>query len=107
MLTIQFVGGDRQGLRREPDLSVSVKKLCRAFHWLSVNSWPFMAATRLHALWETGSLDDSLEALLAAYAHSVGGSDGGVPIELIQGASSIAADHATIHAAGPANCTPT
>ena len=65
-----------------------------------------MAATKLQALWKTGSLDDSLEALLLAYARSVGGSDGGVPRELFDGASRIAVEHATIHAAGPANCTP-
>ena len=106
MLTIQIVGGDRQNLRWEPDLSVSVKKLRRAFHWSSGNSWPFMAATKLHALWETGSLDDSLEALLLAYARSVGVSDGGVPSEFIDGASRIAADRATIHAPGPPNCVP-
>ena len=34
MLTVQFVGSDREALRHEPDLSVSVRKLRKAFRWL-------------------------------------------------------------------------
>ena len=106
MLTVQFVGSNREALRYEPELSVSVRKLRKAFHWLSLNSWPFMEATKHHSLWETGSLDDALENLLTAYAHSVGGDGAGVPKELLESASQIAAEHAAVHAAGPANCTP-
>ena len=64
MLMVQFVGSDRQALRHQPDLRVSVQKLRNAFRWLSVNSWPWMEATKQHELWESGSLDESLEALL-------------------------------------------
>ena len=106
MLTVQFVGTDRQALRREPDLCVSGTKLRKAFHWLSLNSWPFMAATKHHSLWETDVLDDSLEELLQAYVQSIGTSDRGVPTELMQGASRIMAEHAAVHAKGPANCAP-
>ena len=107
MLTVQFVGSDRGALRHEPDLSVSVRRLRKACRWLSLNSWPFMEATKHHSLWETSSLDDALEKLLEAYTHSVGGDGGGVPTELIEGASRTAAEHAATHAAGPANCAPT
>ena len=106
MLTVQFVGTDRQALRHEPDLCVSVKKLRNAFRWLSMNSWPFMEATKHHSLWETDVLDDSLEELLQAYVQSIGKDDPGVPKELIEGASRIMAEHAAVHAKGPANCTP-
>ena len=49
-LLVQFVGDDRQALRHHRDLSVSVRKLRRAFRWLSLNSWPFMDATKRHEL---------------------------------------------------------
>ena len=62
-------GENRADLRHAPDLQVSVPKLRRAFRWLSVNSWPFMEATRDHALWESGSLERSLEELLQAYVQ--------------------------------------
>ena len=65
-----------------------------------------MEATKTHALWETGSLHDSFEALLAAYEQSVGSCDGGVPTQLVDGACRIDARRVTLHAAGPANCTP-
>ena len=106
MLTVQFVGSDREALRHEPDLSVSVLKLRAAFHWLSLNSWPFMQATKQHSLWETGSLDDTLESLLKAYELSVGGVSGGAPTHLVESASQIPAERVSVVAAGPANCTP-
>ena len=106
MLTVQFVGSDREALNHEPDLCVSVPKLRKAFHWLSLNSWPFMEATKQHALWENPDvLDDGLESLLRKYELSIGKVTG-VPSELIQGASRIAAEHAKVCAAGPADCTP-
>ena len=58
-LIVQYVGENREHLRRGPDLSVSVDKLRRAFAWLSVNSWPFIEATKHHALWETDLLAES------------------------------------------------
>ena len=105
-LQVQFVGENRDSLRQHPDLQVSVVRLRAAFQWLSQNSWPFMDATRHHSLWETGALDDSLEGLLRDYERSVGADFGGVPAELIQGASRIASDHAHTLASGPADCTP-
>ena len=105
-LLVQFVGADREALRRAPELSVSVEKLRAAFRWLSLNSWPFMEATKGHSLWHTGALDPKLEALLQEYAQSVGGTQGGTPAELVQGASRIAPEHASVLASGPANCTP-
>ena len=60
MLTVQFVGDNRQTLRREPSLSVSVKKLREAFRWLSYNSWPFMEQTKEHIVLADGLLDESL-----------------------------------------------
>ena len=69
MLVVQFVG-NRQGLRSNQELSVSVEKLRCAFRWLSVNSWSFMEATTHHELWESNLLDSSLEDLLQAYERS-------------------------------------
>ena len=63
-MLVQFVGEDRLALRSHPDLSVSVMKLRRAFRWLSVNSWPFMEATKHHELWDTDLLDDAFEDLV-------------------------------------------
>ena len=105
MVIVQFVGEDRRALRQEADLSVSVDKLRQAFRWLSQNSWPFMDATKHHELWETGLLDKSLEDLLSAYATSVGSTTGGVPCELLQGASRIPACKSAVVLHGPANCT--
>ena len=42
---------------------------------------------------------------MKAYESSVGGVVGGTPTELVQGAALISADHAQVHAKGPANCT--
>jgi len=63
-----------------------------------------MEATKEHALWTIGLLAPALESLLEAYTHSVGGADGGVPSDLIQGATRIAPDRASVYAAGPADC---
>ena len=63
-LLVQFVGEDRERLRTEPELSVSVEKLRKAFVWLSVNSWPFMEKTRDHEQWQHGALAEPLEELL-------------------------------------------
>ena len=64
-----------------------------------------MEATKYHAAWESGALHGSLEHLLKAYESSVGGADGGTPVELVQVAASIPVEHALVHARGPANCT--
>jgi len=104
MVIVQFVGENRQELRQHGELSVSVEKLRKAFQWLSMNSWPFMEATKQHDLWSTGLLDQSLEELLHAYTQSIGSSTGGMPSELFLGATRIAPEHAGVHAAGPADC---
>ena len=103
-LIVQFVGDDREKLRWDPDRSVSVDKLRRAFAWLSVNSWPYLEATRHHELWESGSLATPFEELLQAYSNSVGDPTGGTPKELIAAASRIPAVHANVHGSGPADC---
>jgi hypothetical protein len=105
MLTVQFVGGSREQLRHEPSLSVSVVRLRAAFHWLAFNCWPFMEATRHHAVMESGALGESLEAFLAAFEKSVGGSQGGTPSEIVQGASKIDQGHAAILQKGPGDAT--
>ena len=83
-VVVQFVGENREALRYEKGLCVSVQKLRRAFQWLSLNSWPFMEATRHHELWETGSLDPAFETLLEEYFKSTGTRSGGVPCEVLQ-----------------------
>jgi len=104
-LLVQFVGGDRQLLRFHPDLQVSVQKLQKAFLWLSENSWPFMEATKTHSFEEGESMDTALRTLLQQYASSVGGDVGGVPAEILQGATQIPEDRASVVLRGPANCT--
>jgi hypothetical protein len=101
---VQFVGENREALRYEKDLRVSVVKLRNAFRWLSLNSWPFMEATKYHELWETGALDPALETLLGEYSQSIGTDQGGVPAEILQAASRIAPEHAFVNVAGPAQC---
>ena len=101
VVVVQFVGEDRQRLRYERDLSVSVTQLRAAFLWLSQNSWPFMEATKCHEAWEAGALADDFEVLLQEYERSVGGVDGGTPAELVQSACRISVDHAYVHQAGP------
>ena len=103
-LVVQYVGEDRAALRGHKDLSVSVDKLRIAFRWLSLNTWPFMDATKHHDIWQTGFLDPSLEHLLQAYTKSVGSTVGGAPAEIIQGAMRISPERASVSAAGPKDC---
>ena len=65
-----------------------------------------MVETQHHELWQTNLLDKPLEELLTAYVNSVGGETGGVPSELLQGASRIDATRASVLRSGPADCTP-
>ena len=101
MLTVQFVGENRADLCHHPDLSVSVERLRAALTWLSFNSWPYMEATQHHAVWESNRLPEALEVLLAQYASSVRCVTGGTPCELVQGASRITAERASVFSAGP------
>ena len=47
------------------------------------------------------ALGARLEGLLASYARSTGSAEGGVPAELIQGATRISAAHASLSKRGP------
>ena len=104
MLQVQFVGSDRSCVRAHPDLQVSLGNSRQAFRWLSVNSWPFMEATRKHVLWESDKLDNKLEELLDLYQQSLGVVPQGVPAELVQGAAQILPRQARVLAFGPADC---
>ena len=105
-VVVQFVGEDRDALRQHPELSVSTHKLRDAFFWVSQNSWPFMEATKHHELWDQkGTLAPVLEDLLQAYETSVGTSGVGTPKELLERAVRVASERATVHRAGPADCT--
>ncbi len=104
MLQVQFVGEDRTCIRSHPDLQVSVQNLRAAFRWLSLNSWPFMEATKHHDLWEGDKLDNGLEELLQQYVKSIGVVTGGVPAEILQGAARISAADARVSSSGPADC---
>jgi hypothetical protein len=106
MLQVQFVGSNRSCVRSHPDLKVSLQNLREAFRWLSVNSWPFMNATKHHVAWESGKLNASLESLLQQYKQSLGAVDEGVPAELVQGAARIPPGQAKVLASGPADCVP-
>ena len=103
-LQVQFVGGDRSCLRSHADLQVSVEKLRSAIVWLSTNSWPFMEATKHHDAWESGCLEGNLEELLQQYAVSTGSQNGGVPAEIVQGASAIALELSKVALRGLADC---
>ena len=85
-LAIQFVGGDKSGLRYEPTLTVSVNRLRSAFWWLAENCWPWMEATKTSGLRSHSNLGERLEALLAAYAESTDGTSQAVPVELVHAA---------------------
>ena len=104
-LIVQDVGEDRRALRFHPDLQVSVEKLRKAFLWLSVNCWPFMESTKLHVCRGTEEASSALASLLRQYESSVGSVSGGVPAEILQAASQIPADRASVVLEGPANCT--
>ena len=90
---VQFVGGRREQLRQEPELFVSVPKLRDAFRWLLANCWPFIEGTKFHEVAEEGSLSLPLEELLAAYQVSACCPAGGVPAELVIGASPVDPKH--------------
>ena len=107
ILQVQFVGGDRTILRSQRELQVSVENLRSAFFWLSTNSWPFMEATKHHEAWESGCLEGNLEELLRQYSASTGSQNGGVPAEIIQGASLIAPELSKVALPGPADCVAT
>ena len=91
-------------LRGAADLRVSVDKLRRAFGWSLTNSWPWMEATKHHTLWGADLLDGGLETFLHSYASGCGGCEG-VPAELIEGASQIIPEHATVDTPGLADYT--
>jgi hypothetical protein len=106
-LFVQFYGSDRNAVRRDPALQVSVQRLRAAMKWLSVNSWPWMLATKSLGLSVTADgsveLGSQVEAFLHAYTKSVGSEEGGVPASLIQCAMPIQAKHGDGPAPGPAD----
>ena len=104
-LIVQFVGSHADGIRRHPDLQVSVARLRAAFRWLCSNNWNHMEATRHHvACADSSLLHKSIEELLDAYATSVGGASG-VPRELVDSATPVSASKAAVQSKGPADCT--
>ena len=103
MLAVQYVGGDRTRVRREPSLMVSVQRLRAAFAWLLENNWPWMQATKYEDIVGPENLGSRLESLLTAYVQSTGTSTGAVPAELVQGATEIRSAEAPIQQAGPSD----
>ena len=103
VIAVQFVGGSRSDVLQEPTLMVSVTRLRRAFVWLLGNCWPWLHATKYERSKLPDDLGDRLESLLAAYRASTGCAKGGVPAELVQGATKIAAEQAPLQQSGPAN----
>ena len=78
-LTVQFVGHNRNQLRHEPALQVSVVRLRAAFAWLAYNCWPWMVATKDQKITGAGDLGEQLEKLLAEYEASTGSTKGASP----------------------------
>ena len=103
VIAVQFVGASRSDVLQEPTLMVSVTRLRRAFVWLLGNCWPWLHATKYERSKLPDDLGDRLESLLAAYRASTGCAKGGVPAELVQGATKIAAEQAPLQQSGPAN----
>ena len=60
-----------------------------------------MEATKRYKVCGVESLGDELEATLAAYRESLGGSPRGVPRELLVSATPISARDSTVHRPGP------
>ena len=102
-LTVQFSGGVRNSLGKVKDLSVSVDHLRKAFSWLSVNSWPWMAATKYEQIENVDNLGEVFEKLLESYRVSTGSTQGGVPAEIVQRATKINASQAVVKLQGPAD----
>jgi hypothetical protein len=106
-LLVQFLGSDRAVVRRDPALQVSVRRLRAAMKWLSVNSWPWMTATKSLGLGVAadGSIElgSQVEAFLYEYTKSVGSEDPGVPSALVQCAVPLQSNHVHGHEAGPAD----
>ena len=67
------------------------------------NCWPWMQATKHENTEQACGLGPQLEGLLAAYAKSTGSETGGVPAELVQGATEITAEQAPLQQSGPAD----
>ena len=67
------------------------------------NCWPWEHATKHECDDGPDGLGAQLEALLAAYRESTGCADGGVPAELVQGATQIADEQAPLQQSGPAD----
>jgi hypothetical protein len=106
-LFVQFYGTDRNVVRRDPALQVSVQRLRAAMRWLSVNSWQWMLATKSLGLGVAadGSIElgSQVEAFLHKYTTSVGSEEPGVPASLLQCAMPMQSAHVAGHAAGPAD----
>jgi hypothetical protein len=106
-LFVQFYGTDRNVVRRDPALQVSVQRLRAAMRWLSVNSWQWMIATKSLGLGVAadGSIElgSQVEAFLHEYTMNVGSEEPGVPASLLQCAMPIESMHVPVHAAGPAD----
>ena len=60
----------------------------------------------MHHEYSEASLDPSLEDLLRQYMASTGTATGGVPAEIVQGASQIPTERSKVLSSGPADCVP-
>ena len=58
-LLLQYKGSDRELIRTQKELTVSVPKLRAAFLWLSQHNWIFLWETRDHPAWAPDCLAGS------------------------------------------------
>ena len=100
--SVQFVS-TIEDAHQEPSLQVSVDRLRNAIYWLSVNSWPWMKATRHMGILRKEDLGEYLERVLSAYSASVGPSGTGVPQELICTATKLNPETVPQPSHGPAD----
>ena len=101
-LSVQFAGSDRDCVRSDRALMISVARLRAAFTWLTQHSWEWVHMTTTSA-GSDPKLSDEVEALLEAYRSANQGLDEAVPEQLVQGAVQIQPASAKVHAAGPAD----
>ena len=101
VLVVQFVGGHRQSLQREPALQVDIARLRAALLWLISHNLGWMEATKEDAL-EEGALGGPLDRLISEFRKSLAGEGPAVPAELLQSAIEIDVKDASVHQLGPA-----
>ena len=94
---VQFEGSDSTVLHNEPALLVDVAHLRNAFWWYLGHNWQWLEATKDKDVMRI------IDELVAAYRKSLRGCDRGVPDTILETATPISAEDATVTLPGPAD----